>query len=457
MDERERASYRPSRVPASESDAPPSAGHYDQEFLYHLYRGSELLQENSVDEAKAELERALRLQPKDIEGQGLLGVVYFRLGLYPRAIEIYSQLQRVVPDEIAPRINLALCYLKTGQTEAAHDALQSVIERDPKHERAWGYLGLVYQRFGDFAKAQVAFERAGRPKLAERMAALLDDESTSADIPELNSQHSPSNRPASFRPSLMPRMPAPPALPDQLGVTLPTAPRTLQSVGVPTSATAFAREGELVFPESPRIVRHESGCVLVRIERSLCVRRAWISAISHDRAPLMTINLDRNGGSVSGRPPLGGDDSPLVSVRGNGRATLTPKPGTHLFVLELDSEPLHLLERQVVAFEAAVDYQLSALDPVREEAPTVLRLSGAGAIVGFSSRAIRSIEVRRDRPLYCRTDDVVGWLGRLVPRLASSLEAPAGVDGLVSFNGEGRVLVQLGSEPDDPVSRSGQP
>src|SRR5690606_6902913 len=106
-------------------------------------------------------------------------------------------LQRVVPDEIAPRINLALCYLKTGQTEAAHDELQSVIERDPKHERAWGYLGLVYQRFGDFAKAQVAFERAGRPKLAERMAALQDDESTSAEIPELNSQHSPSNKPAS--------------------------------------------------------------------------------------------------------------------------------------------------------------------------------------------------------------------------------------------------------------------
>jgi hypothetical protein len=449
VDDRERASYRPSRIPVSESDAPPSAGQYDQEFLYHLYRGSELLQENSVDEAKAELERALKLQPKDIEGQGLLGVVYFRLGLYPRAIEIYEALTRVAPAEIAPRINLGLCYLKTGQTELAHKALQSVIERDPHHERAWGYLGLVYQRFGDFAKAQIAFERAGRPKLAERMAALQDDESTKADIPELGSHNSPSNHPVSFRPSLMPRVPAPPAVPEQIGGTMPPAPQVvnINSVGVPVHVGAFARQTELVFPENPRIVLHESGCALVRIERSIRVRRAWITAISHDRAPLMTINLDRHGGSIANKPPLGGDDSPLVSLRGNGRATLTPKPGTRLFVLELDSEPLHLLERVVIAFEAAVGYELSALDPVREDAPSVLRLSGAGAAVGYSTRAIRSIEVRKDRPLYCRAEDVIGWVGRLTPRLVSPLEAPAGVDGLVSFHGDGRALVEIGLEP----------
>ncbi|HKQ72025.1 MAG TPA: tetratricopeptide repeat protein, partial [Polyangiaceae bacterium] len=63
-----------------------------EDFLFHLYRGSELLQDNRVHEAKEELEQALKLQPRDAKGQDLLAVVYFRLGLYPRAIEIYEEL-----------------------------------------------------------------------------------------------------------------------------------------------------------------------------------------------------------------------------------------------------------------------------------------------------------------------------------------------------------------------------
>src|SRR5262249_14554033 len=63
-----------------------------EDFLFHLYRGSELLQDNRVHEAKEELEQALTLQPRDPKGQDLLAVVYFRIGHYPRAIQIYEQL-----------------------------------------------------------------------------------------------------------------------------------------------------------------------------------------------------------------------------------------------------------------------------------------------------------------------------------------------------------------------------
>src|SRR5512147_2487731 len=65
----------------------------NEDFLFHLYRGSELLQDNRAHEAKEEVERALHLQPHDAKGQDLLAVVYFRLGLYPRAISIYEQLR----------------------------------------------------------------------------------------------------------------------------------------------------------------------------------------------------------------------------------------------------------------------------------------------------------------------------------------------------------------------------
>ena len=71
----------PSGPPESERDSLPSNVFAGEDFLFHLYRGSELLQDNHVEQAKEELERALKLQPRDSEGQGLLGVVYFRLGM----------------------------------------------------------------------------------------------------------------------------------------------------------------------------------------------------------------------------------------------------------------------------------------------------------------------------------------------------------------------------------------
>jgi Flp pilus assembly protein TadD/uncharacterized protein (AIM24 family) len=140
-----------------------------EDFLFHLYRGSELLQDNRVHEAKEELEQALTLQPRDPKGQDLLAVVYFRIGLYPRAIQIYEQLKRDNPKDASLKLNLALCYLKTGQAQSARSELEDVVRLHPTHKRAWGYLGLAYERVGDLEKAISAFERAGHAHLVRRI------------------------------------------------------------------------------------------------------------------------------------------------------------------------------------------------------------------------------------------------------------------------------------------------
>lgn len=150
--------------------APPSSHEVaGEDFLFHLYRGSELLQDNRVHDAKAELEQALRFQPSDPKGQDLLGIVYFRLGLYPRAIAIYEKLVQSHPEAIEPRVNLALSYLKTGQAAAARTELERVVEQNPSHSRAWGYLGLAFQRLGDFERASHAFAAGGHDVMARRL------------------------------------------------------------------------------------------------------------------------------------------------------------------------------------------------------------------------------------------------------------------------------------------------
>ena len=140
-----------------------------EDFLFHLYRGSELLQDNRILEAKEELEQALTMQPADAKGQDLLGAVYFRLGLYPRAIQIYEGLEGQFPSDVSIKINLALCYLKTGQPEPARRVLRDVVHINPEHKRAWGYLGLALQKLGELEQAQIAFERGGRPTMARKV------------------------------------------------------------------------------------------------------------------------------------------------------------------------------------------------------------------------------------------------------------------------------------------------
>ena len=151
-----------------DSDQPTDSSNED--FLFHLYRGSELLQDNRVHEAKEELERALHLQPRDSKGQDLIAVVYFRLGLYPRAIQIYEALRRRNANDTSLLLNLALCYLKTGQPQLARRDLEHLLTLNPGHSRAWGYLGLACERLGDLAPAQRAFEQGGHAQMAKRIA-----------------------------------------------------------------------------------------------------------------------------------------------------------------------------------------------------------------------------------------------------------------------------------------------
>jgi hypothetical protein len=167
-------------IPSVAAAADSSRDVAQEDFLFHLYRGSELLQENRVLEAKEELEFALTMQPLDPKGQDLLGAVYFRLGLYPRAIQIYEGLVAQFARDVSVKINLALCYLKTGQPEPARRTLQDAVRLNPDHKRAWGYLGLALQKLGELEQAQIAFERGGHTLMAKRITERRQRPSTPA-------------------------------------------------------------------------------------------------------------------------------------------------------------------------------------------------------------------------------------------------------------------------------------
>jgi Flp pilus assembly protein TadD/uncharacterized protein (AIM24 family) len=157
------------------SASDPSA--VGDEFLALLYKGGELLAGGKVIEAKEVLERAFELQPKNPKGQNLLGLTYFKLGLYDRAAEVYDLLVRDNPIDPTLRVNLGLVYLKTGAIQQAIRELETAVELKHDHKKAHNYLGLAYAQAGDYARARECFINAGSAQMVEKMDRAISERS----------------------------------------------------------------------------------------------------------------------------------------------------------------------------------------------------------------------------------------------------------------------------------------
>lgn len=437
--------WRHSGAPPA-ADVAPDSGQLGQEFLFHLYRGSELLKDNEVDEAKGELERALALQPRDIEGQSLLGVVYFRLGHYPRAIRIYEELLAAQPEEIAPRVNLALCYLKTAQPEHARVLLEEVVQRKADHTRAWGYLGLCHQRLGDLDKARIAFARAGKPGLAARLGPGPATQGTTvppapppvAEIAATDAGAALSEPPP---PSVRAMSAGPDSVPPAGTYRASVAPAT--QVIIPPTATRLARTLELVFPEDPRVATHAEGVVLVRVDRVFRARSDCLYAVLPDGAPFETVKLKRRTRGASLDESLGGPMTPFVELRGRGRLVVGAADAGRAFAIELDGDPIFVREQSLAGFDADVSYENGRLSLGEGEHVPLVQLTGAGTVVIVAPERIATVAVSSRQPAFISKDRILGWVGRLLPRSAQPAEAPGTRSSLVALSGEGTVLMVL--------------
>jgi hypothetical protein len=504
--------------------APPDSGRTTspddaEDFLFHLYRGSELLLDNHVHEAKEELEQALKLQPRDTKGQDLLAIVYFRLGMYPRAIEIYEELARAFPEDASLSQNLALCYLKTSQAEKARDLLEKIVGAQPAHVRAWSYLGLAYEKLGDYDKAKLAFAHGEQPGMARRMDDLLgssmpphslasmpplapspgDSEIDSApDGPTL-----PGIAPKSRRPAVLERrqvaaitaamtMPAPPAASEPSELTplagsavsshLPFAPAmtpaprsrppaaphpggTIPGLAAPLaaawppaahisdpahvpSAAKLTQDARLIFPADPGAVTHTSGLVLVRIGESFGARLQAIRAMGPDSHGFKSAPLPRRARMRPLDEPLGGAASPMVLLTGAGYLALAPRPEHRLVPIRLDGEFVYVREACLVGFDGALSYENGRLAAFEGDAVSMVQVRGRGCVVIEIAAPIASVEVQSDHTAILARTIVLGWTGRLLPTELPAEEAPAGVRGLVSFAGEGTVLISTKAMPE---------
>jgi Flp pilus assembly protein TadD len=449
-----------------------------EDFLFHLYRGSELLQDNYVEEAKEELERALRMQPRDTEGQGLLGVVYFRLGLYPRAIEIYEEIIRSCPNDITPRINLGLCYIKTGQHLPARDSFEQVIRLEPQHKRAWGYLGLVFERLGEYAKAQASFERAGQPHLARRMEQRIEELTGTPNEPppeqnemrraaadaalELDGGEAEPFSRADGRGAVDPSgsgrwravepgetaMPPPPRRPSGVPRAFSLSPpeEFQQPPAGPLSLppSALVQGSVLEPPTGVHSIQHRPGVASVRVEVGFAVRHGALVALTHETKPFRRAALLRRARGRETEEGFGGPGGAWSLLEGTGFLTLSAQRDRVLTLIDLTGEFVYLREAAVIGFDSAVRYENGRLPGTATDPVPMVQFSGQGLVLVETERRMSSTVVGADKPLLLRAERVLGWTGRLLAHPVEPEVSPTHAAGFVAFTGDGAVLLDVG-------------
>ncbi|MEZ4323610.1 MAG: tetratricopeptide repeat protein [Polyangiales bacterium] len=410
----------------SSHDSIPSVATGPDDFLFHLYRGSEMLLNDRVVEAKGELEKALGLQPQDAKSQDLLAGVYFRLGLYPRAIEIWQQLVRTFPRDPTLRVNLSLALFKTGQADDALQHVHEALRIQPDHSKAWGYMGLIHWRRGQLEEARGAFLRGGQAAMARRMEQELDGRGTGETRAVTPRPEDEAELVGSLRSDVAPS--------DLDAIAAQRREQAAQSSATPVAATfqpptlaEIVRDWTATFPTQSALALGTQGELLLHAETALYVREVGLTAV---RGALESEPVARRAQGTDTEETLGGE-RPIRRWRGPVSAVAHPQDGERFIVLALDEAPLYVREGVVVAFEHQLSFESATL-PLGAASGAFTQLRGNGRVALLLSSLPTGVAVS-DEAVRLAPERLVGWTGRLFPS--------ADGERLV-FRGEGVVLVR---------------
>jgi uncharacterized protein (AIM24 family) len=221
--------------------------------------------------------------------------------------------------------------------------------------------------------------------------------------------------------------------------TLPPPP-VVRPPTVPPPAAQLTRDSVVAFPESGNVVIHPSGVALVRTS-AVAGFAARLEALRASSNALSMKLLERHVKGKSTGESFGGASSPVVHATGEGQLVLGPRPGRKLSSFTLEEDMCFVREEVLLGFDGNLAFENGRLGTGEGEFVAVVQLRGRGTVVLEAIGETLTLEVMGSRGLSVRREVVLGWFGRLVPRALAPSEAPCGQRGLVSFAGEGRVLV----------------
>ena len=123
-------------------------------------RGQALAKSGKAEEALAEFDRALALDPYNVQALYGRGLIYQADKRHEQAIADFTAANGLTPQRIEPLLARATSYLAIDRTKEAASDLDEAVQADPGSAQAWTARGATYERLGDKAKAFTSYGRA---------------------------------------------------------------------------------------------------------------------------------------------------------------------------------------------------------------------------------------------------------------------------------------------------------
>jgi len=155
-----------SSEPEKEAPKAAPAGASVAEALAATTRGEALLRSGKTEEALGEFDRAIELDPHNVQALYSRGLLYQGEKQHQLAIDDFSAANGLSPQRADPLLGRAISYLALDKTNEAAADLDEAAQADPQNPQIWMTRGLAYERLGDRSKAAESYAHAMnlRPK-----------------------------------------------------------------------------------------------------------------------------------------------------------------------------------------------------------------------------------------------------------------------------------------------------
>jgi tetratricopeptide (TPR) repeat protein len=365
----------------------------------HLQRASERLRADKLDEAEREITAAVALRPDDLRVRNLRGLHLFRAGRYEEARTIYLELATVHPDDAALRLNLGLVELRMAKHAEAAVNLRRVIASEPDNARAQGYLGLALMRLGELPAARDALVKGGQTELAKQV--------------EERIAHAEGTPAAAGAPVEAPLAAVELEEPiDEAKRGAGSARRPGELVLRPSMPVAAFATARLLAPGEPFALA-EGGMLVLRVDGRLPTRT--FGAIASTGSLTFEPLLRRIRAQPSDEPFGDGAEAMFVAV-GKGVMAVAAR-GARFELLSLADDILYVRESAVFSFEESLGWENGRVPGGGAEGLRVTQFRGHGRVVLRTVRPLYTLKIDPDAPLFVEGTTLLGWIGRVVPRV----------------------------------------
>ena len=126
----------------------------------HATRAQALAKSGKTEEALAEFDKAITIDPHHAEALYNRGLLYQRERQHQLAVDDFTSANGLTPQRAEPLLARAISYLAMDKFKEAAADLDEAVQADPQNALAWTTRGQAYERLGDKDKAKASYGRA---------------------------------------------------------------------------------------------------------------------------------------------------------------------------------------------------------------------------------------------------------------------------------------------------------